>query len=593
MQEKEQVQAEGTKDSAQEEQQLEQVRQILLKQKLEQTKTEIQSESRVAVAKVLSEALHDRDSADGSVQKVLQPMVAKSVEKSIKKQRQDFVDYLYPLVGSLVRKAVSVFFTDFIEKTNDIIENSFTFKGLKWRINAWRSGISFSEYVASQTFLFRVEQVLLIHKETGNLLHSLSASASDTQDADLVSAMLSAINDFVADSFQSPTQESGEQHLGQIKTDDFTLFIRQAPQVILVAAVTGNMSRAGLEQLQFTVEEIQRIYFNELQNYAGDAKPFDSTSGLLQDCLLAEEKTNIDEKNKRPWYGYITLGLLAIVLTWYLYGWWATHQVVSKIEDLSPPPGIVVQELISSGRYEVQLSILRDPVAPETLTWLTDNNINTDFIRVNEVVFLSGDKRVIAQKVAETISGYPSLRFDQETMHLSGELAISEFQSMTSKLNQIPGKSLVQIDTSQVLLQNNQVDLSQSEAVNKQLFVTLVGEISTVQITFNSGESGLGQDQSANLDKVGELYLKVEALATRLNRSANLVIVGASDSTGESAYNQRLSRQRALVVREALIERGLKPEHVFSVGVGEIDLPGDIKSTRKVLFNVMFAELNN
>jgi outer membrane protein OmpA-like peptidoglycan-associated protein len=593
MQEKEQVQAEGTKDSAQEEQQLEQVRQILLKQKLEQTKTEIQSESRAAVAKVLSEALHDRDSADGSVQKVLQPMVAKSVEKSIKKQRQDFVDYLYPLVGSLVRKAVSVFFTDFIEKTNDIIENSFTFKGLKWRINAWRSGISFSEYVASQTFLFRVEQVLLIHKETGNLLHSLSASASDTQDADLVSAMLSAINDFVADSFQSPTQESGEQHLGQIKTDDFTLFIRQAPQVILVAAVTGNMSRSGLEQLQFTLEEIQRIYFNELQNYAGDAKPFDSTSGLLQDCLLAEEKTNIDEKNKRPWYGYITLGLLAIVLTWYLYGWWATHQVVSKIEDLSPPPGIVVQELSSSGRYEVQLSTLRDPVAPETLTWLTDNNINTDFIRVNEVVFLSVDKRVIAQKVAETISSYPSLRFDQETMHLSGELAISEFQSMTSKLNQIPGKSLLQIDTSQVLLQNNQVDLSQSEAVNEQLFVTLVGEISTVQITFNSGESGLGQDQSANLDKVGELYLKVEALATRLNRSANLVIVGASDSTGESAYNQRLSRQRALVVREALIERGLKPEHVFSVGVGEIDLPGDIKSTRKVLFNVMFAELNN
>jgi hypothetical protein len=385
MQEKEQVQAEGTKDSAQEEQQLEQVRQILLKQKLEQTKTEIQSESRVAVAKVLSEALHDRDSADGSVQKVLQPMVAKSVEKSIKKQRQDFVDYLYPLVGSLVRKAVSVFFTDFIEKTNDIIENSFTFKGLKWRINAWRSGISFSEYVASQTFLFRVEQVLLIHKETGNLLHSLSASASDTQDADLVSAMLSAINDFVADSFQSPTQESGEQHLGQIKTDDFTLFIRQAPQVILVAAVTGNMSRAGLEQLQFTLEEIQRIYFNELQNYAGDAKPFDSTSGLLQDCLLAEEKTNIDEKNKRPWYGYITLGLLAIVLTWYLYGWWATHQVVSKIEDLSPPPGIVVQELISSGRYEVQLSILRDPVAPETLTWLTDNNINSAKSRRNNI----------------------------------------------------------------------------------------------------------------------------------------------------------------------------------------------------------------
>lgn len=225
--------------------------------------------------------------------------------------------------------------------------------------------------------------------------------------------------------------------------------------------------------------------------------------------------------------------------------------------------------------------------------WLSENNINTDFISIKEVSFLSVDKQVIAQKVEQTITDYPTLRFDIEAMTLSGELPISEFQSMTSKLNQIPGQKLLQIDTSQVVLLNNQVDLSDSQVINEQLFVTLVGEISTVQITFESGESGLGEDQSANLDKVAELYLKVEALATRLNRSANLVIVGASDSTGESAYNQRLSRQRALVVREALIERGLKPEHVFSVGVGEIDLPGDIKSTRKVLFNVMFAELNN
>ena len=130
-------------------------------------------------------------------------------------------------------------------------------------------------------------------------------------------------------------------------------------------------------------------------------------------------------------------------------------------------------------------------------------------------------------------------------------------------------------------------------AVNEQIFIRLVGEISSIQIGFDVGETALSPEQSTGLDKVSEHYNNIERLAKKLNRSTNLVIVGASDSTGERGFNQRLSGQRSLVVREALIARGLKPEHVFSVGIGEIELPGNIKTTRKVLFNVMFAELND
>ena len=572
--------------------QLAALRQILVGQKVDESVSELRAESRKMVSEVLSEALHDREQQDGSVQRIIQPIVAKSVEKSISNQREDFIDYLYPLMGSLVRKSVAVFFTDFIEKTNDIIENSFTIKGIKWRISAWRAGVSFSEYVASQTFLFKVEQVFLIHKETGNLLKSVVSDDFIEEDADLVSAMLTAINDFVADSFK-PNNEGSEQHLDTIKTDDFTLLIRQSPHAILVAAVTGNISREANNQLQVTLEEIQRIYLKDLKSYSGDNKAFIRADSLLQDCLLSEAKDENKASSKKPIFGLIVFFLIIGFFCWYTFGWLHTNYTIHKIDNLPEAPGLIVQKLKASERYNIKLNVLRDPAAIPTLEWLKKADIDHSFVNVSETPFVSIDLALLRVKVQKVVSQYPTVDFDSQSLAFTGSIKINNYQSLMGQLNQIPSIQLLNIDSQGLEIIDNLIDLSENKAVNEQLFISLVGEISSIQIGFDSGEKSLSPDQSTGLDKVAENYNNIEKLARKLNRSANLVIVGASDSSGENSFNQKLSRQRALVVREALIERGLKPEHIFSVGIGEIELPGDIKTTRKVLFNVMFAELND
>ena len=96
-------------------------------------------------------ALH-RENKDGSVNKVILPLVENAVEHSVTHHSDRLISSLYPLMGSLVRKSVAAFLTDFMEKTNQLLENSLTIKGLKWRFAAWRSGVSFSQYIASQTF---------------------------------------------------------------------------------------------------------------------------------------------------------------------------------------------------------------------------------------------------------------------------------------------------------------------------------------------------------------------------------------------------------------------------------------------------------
>ena len=87
----------------------------------QQVKQTLKDNAHEMLGKVFSEALHERKKQDGSVNKVLLPLVEKSVEKSVADHSEKSVGYLYPLVGSLVRKFVTAFITGLLEKTNTLI----------------------------------------------------------------------------------------------------------------------------------------------------------------------------------------------------------------------------------------------------------------------------------------------------------------------------------------------------------------------------------------------------------------------------------------------------------------------------------------
>jgi outer membrane protein OmpA-like peptidoglycan-associated protein len=46
-------------------------------------------------------------------------------------------------------------------------------------------------------------------------------------------------------------------------------------------------------------------------------------------------------------------------------------------------------------------------------------------------------------------------------------------------------------------------------------------------------------------------------------------VEGHTDQVGSEAYNQKLSEQRAEAVRNALVQRGIDPIRIRSVGYGE------------------------
>ena len=564
---------------------LEKLRKVLVSPAQADIVEALKAQQRELVTDVIAESLNDREQKDGTIQKVLQPIVSKSVEKSVSAQKNEFVDYLYPVVGSLVRKAVSAFVSDFIEKTNQLIENSFSFQGLKWRYRAWRSGISFSRYVASQTFVFQVHQVFLIHAQTGMLLQSVQINEAEAQDADLISAMLIAINDFVSDSF---TNETDNQHLGVVKTDDFTLILKSGPQALVVAAVTGNISPEADRKLQVAMEDIHKLFATQLRSFEGDATPFEAARPTLSECLLFEEKEET-KKNKLPIWGLIITLLILGTIFVYSFAWWDTHNTANNIRNKAKTPGLVLTSVEVNGVYDIDISILKDKSALGVDTWLAEDLY--DYIEVDINPFISASPELLVIKIAEFANEFPNLNYAKDSNSFSGKIDRASYQSLVNRLQSLPGYEENQPDYSQLEIEELSIDLSDSKAVLEQTFTQLIGKISQQQLIFEPGIDSIGESQLPQAQAVAQYFSKIDQIATKLNRSVSLIIVGASDTSGDSSYNLRLSQNRAENIKQILIDFNINSDNLFAVGIGEVNLTGDIKATRKVLFNVIFTDL--
>ncbi len=138
---------------------------------------------------------------DDKLADALAPTFQEAFKVSVKKDPQSLVDAISPVMGPAIRKSISDALERMVQSLNQTLEYGFSPKGLKWRFEAFRTGKPFAEVVFLHTLQYRVEQLFLIHRKDGLLLQHVAVEPGLSQDADMVSGMLTAIRDFVRDSF--------------------------------------------------------------------------------------------------------------------------------------------------------------------------------------------------------------------------------------------------------------------------------------------------------------------------------------------------------------------------------------------------------
>ena len=225
------------------------------------------------VSRVLPEAILLRSKEDQQITQTLTPILEEAVKTSVKKNPRILVNAIFPVIGPAIRKAIANTLRGMVQSFSQMLDQSFSLKGLKWRIEAFRTGKSFAEVVLLHTLVYRVEQVFLIHRDTGIALQHVAARGVVAQDPDLVSSMLTAIQDFIRDSF-------GEDRDGAVDTlqvGEHTVWIEEGPLAILAVVIRGHAPPELRTTLQDVIETVHFEQEDELERmhhrYIGAPSP--------------------------------------------------------------------------------------------------------------------------------------------------------------------------------------------------------------------------------------------------------------------------------------------------------------------------------
>lgn len=525
----------------------EQTQLIKLQKQLENLKLSLDDARRVLPKTIIFQLIQDK-----KLITALTPAIEESIKVSVNRDRQILADAIFPMIGPAIRKATSTTFGGMIQSLDRTLEDSLSWRGLKWRLEAARTGKSFAEVVLSHTLIYRVEQVFLIHKETGLLLQHVIAESVEAQDADLVSAMLTAIQDFVHDSFGMQKGSTFET----LQFGELTVWIEHGPQAILAGVIRGNPPPDLRAVFQNAIENIHLQQSDALESFRGDAAPFRDSRPHLEDCL---QTRYIFKDKKISLFLWMLLGVIIIALIalglWIFYSVQNSRNWADYIEKLNAEPGIVVIDT-EKRREKYFVSGLRDPMAADPLKIVEKTKINPEKVTQRWEPFLSFHPEFALARAKGLLlppEGV-SLRVEKGILYATGSATHKWIVEARRMASAVPG--ITEFRESDLVDTDIRELDSQKERVEEYVF-----RFKRRRADFLSGQ----KDAIEGL--VGEIQ-KLYDSALAADKDAHIEIVGHASSEGDEEFNVTLSQTRADRILSILTAEGFKKSGFNTVGVG-------------------------
>src|SRR5580693_7944433 len=352
------------------------------------------------VSSVVAEAIQRRrEQGDNqALAEALAPTIQYTLRESVRRDPHVLADALFPVMGPAIRKSITETLRSMLESFNEALENSLSWQGMQWRIEAMRTGKPFAEIVMMHSLLFRVEQIFLIHKQTGLVLNHVVAPSVATQDPDMVAGMLTAIQQFVRDSFHSKDAEG----LGSLNVGNLEVWLQESPDAVLACVIRGHAPPDYRVAMSETLENIQRHFGTKLAQFKGDAAPFRVVDEKLLPLLETHYKHSEEDK-KKP-IAAIVVGAVvgAIVLGWIIYSTYLLVEWSKFLHALNHQPGIVV---VAHDRENGKFHItgFRDPMSADPAKLVSDAGLAPDRAQFDLAPYFSLDDAMIARRSTEML----------------------------------------------------------------------------------------------------------------------------------------------------------------------------------------------
>lgn len=496
------------------------------------------------VSAVLPDAIAQR-AKDPHFARALAPPVEEAITASVRRDPQPLADALFPAIGPAIRKAIAHTLATMMDSLNRTVEQSLSWRALQWRWTALRTGKPFAEIVLLNTLQYRVEQVFLIHRETSLLLQHIGFDPRAGADADQISAMLSAISDFVRDSFRMGATES----VDAMRVGDLTVVVEEGPHALLAGVVRGTPPPELRRIFQEALERIHRQLGEELEGFKGDASVFARAHPVLETCLVSHFRTPHKPRSTRRWAVVAAVVLIALG-AWTFLTVRERQRWNSYVQRLSAEPGLVV---MTSGRRSGKYFVagLRDPLAVEPATlvaglgldvasiesrWEPYQALQPDFViaRARDLLRPPAGVTLSWRDGLLTASGAASERWIAESERLAPAVAgVRRFEYAGTRADE-----------------------------------QLKSRIEAASLRFSKGLSRLAPGQETAAGQLLSLATELDEVLRIRGRRAALEIVGHTDSDGSESSNAALSQARAEAIRSLLGQRRLDALDITARGAG-------------------------
>ena len=511
-----------------------------------------------SISKYLPEAVAINARKGDKLSKALAQTFSRTLDVTVQQDTETVVEGISPLIIPALRKGIRESFRSTRNAVKWALQYGVSFQGVRWQVEARRSNRSFSEVVLSHTMRYRVEQVFLIHRISGLPLQHVVADSVKAQDGSLVSSMLTAIQDFVQDSFGTKAEEG----LATLQVGELTVWIEQGPKAILAAVVRGTPEPELRRVLKETARSIHLQFNAALTFFDGDITPFEATKPILESELLSHYQ--IPQRPISPLFWTLVGGLVVVMFVFaFLFirdnVYWKDY-----LDELKEEPGIVI---LDSGRKNGKWYVegLKDPLAIPTDSIISRTNLDPEGVAENWTPYQDLSPEILVRRAYQFLGPVPkevTLSMESSVLMASGTMVPKEWKTMARERAQfLEGIANYNDDGLDVF---DEGAMLAEEATLEQKFVYFPGGSTEVDST----------QQSALRD----IFLSLEVLLDQAkigHKNLSVSVFGHSTVGQTEQENIRISSWRADAVVSELIRLGIEPqgEIIQPIGMGTQSLP--------------------
>lgn len=366
-------------------------------------------------SQTIADAMRLALARDPSFKESMGAMIREGVHTTVARDSAAFGRALSPAMGPAIRNSVWMMLQGFVQSIETIVEQQLSVRSLRWRIEAFRTGRSFAEVAFLHTLLFRVEHVFLIHRNNGvQLLHAIQPGAI-AREPDLIAGMLTAIQDFMRDAFETPKEDTATS----FSINELNIIVENGNHAVVAAVVRGQPRAEIRLQLRDALDRIETTLAGPLADFDGETDPFEIVRPQLEACLTESQRANKatksnDKKKKSPIgrWGLLTFALALV--TWWVIGLVAAAHQRQRFADFvaavrGEPGYIITSSEISDD--QVQMHGMRDPLA-RPFEELAQEHSVAAMTSASFQDFHSLHAAFVAQRVRQTLQLPPTIEFE-------------------------------------------------------------------------------------------------------------------------------------------------------------------------------------